>query len=309
MKASTKKKLAVFAVILFFLAVAALYAYLYLIPNITGALTPTAIVSYGRMQITDEEDCLVVRSEEAVYAEEDGTIHYYSEENERTRKASKILDLYPEGGSAKSYTAPYTAFISYYIDGLESEYTPETIGQLDPETALKVNTNPSNTKRETAKKGEALYKLISNNVWYTVLFVEKDKSNLYKLNQSVTLYFGDDDVKGYVSEVYNRRDYDLIVIKINYYYENFARLRSAHIKLLTQDYDGLIVPNSAVAYQEVPSDGDAPPSEKPGVYVLGINGDYTFRTVDIITSTENETLIKTDGNVKIYDEILRNANQ
>jgi hypothetical protein len=31
--------------------------------------------------------------------------------------------------------------------------------------------------------------------------------------------------------------------------------------------------------------------------------------VDIITSTENETLIKTDGNVKIYDEILRNANQ
>ena len=312
MKASTKRKLLLFLSLLFLAAVAGLYAYLYLIPNITGALTPTAVVSYGKIQTMDEEDAVVVRSEEVVYAEHDGSITYYSQEAERTRKASKILDIYPVGGSAEGYTAKETAFISYYVDGLEESLQPETIAQIDIQKMLEEPVVPSSVKRAEARSGEPLYKVITSNVWYTVLFVDQSKKDMYRLGQSLTLYFGDEGdqkLKGTVSEFYDRGDYRLVVVKIDHWYQDFAKLRSLHISLLTQDYEGLVVPNTAIAYEMVEAKGDAPAAEMPGVYVLGISGDYTFKTIDIIVANEEETLIKTDGNVKIYDEILRNAQQ
>ncbi|MBR0130102.1 MAG: hypothetical protein IJM08_02205, partial [Firmicutes bacterium] len=112
-----------------------------------------------------------------------------------------------------------------------------------------------------------------------------------------------------VTEYYDKDDHRLVIIRISRYYENFAKLRYTRLKLLTQNYEGLVVPNSAISWQEIQAEGESASSLKPGVYVQSINGEYSFKTIDIIVSTDSETLIKTDGNVRIYDEILRNAEQ
>lgn len=311
MKESTRKKIRLLLIILFMLVTAGLYIYLYLIPDITGALTPTAIVSFGKVQTEDEEDCLIIRSERLIYAEDDGSIRYYSEESERTRKNAKILDIYPPGDSAKGYYAPVTSFVSYYVDGLEESYTMETVYQLDLQQIFEDKPEPENLRKEdaVARKDEPIYKLVTSNVWYAVLLVDKGKADMYQLNQSLTLYFGEDAIKGTVTEYYDKDDHRLVIIRISRYYENFAKLRYTRLKLLTQNYEGLVVPNSAISWQEIQAEGESASSLKPGVYVQSINGEYSFKTIDIIVSTDSETLIKTDGNVRIYDEILRNAEQ
>ncbi len=311
MKESTRKKIGLLLVILFLLAVAGLYIYLYLIPNITGALTPTAIVNFGRVQTEDEEDALIIRSEQVVNAESSGSIRYYSEESERTRKNAKILDIYPAGDTAKGYYAPVTAFVSYYVDGLEETYTMDTVYQLDLQKIFEDKPVPENLRKEdaVANEGDPIYKLVTSNVWYAVLLVDKEKADMYQLNQTLTLYIGEDTVKGTVSEYYDRDNHRLVIIKVSRWCEDFAKLRYVDLKILTQNYEGLMVPNSAIAYEMVQGEGETAPSEKPGVYVQSLNGEYSFKTIDIIVSTEEETLIKTDGNVKIYDEILRNADQ
>ena len=49
MKRTGKRTAGVVAAIIFLAACVALYAYIYIVPSVTGALTPTAIAQYGEM--------------------------------------------------------------------------------------------------------------------------------------------------------------------------------------------------------------------------------------------------------------------
>ena len=61
-----KRTAGVIAVIVFLIAVAALYGYIYVVPSVTGALTPTAIAEYGEMQTSNPAQCIVFRREKVI---------------------------------------------------------------------------------------------------------------------------------------------------------------------------------------------------------------------------------------------------
>ncbi|MBQ4505665.1 MAG: hypothetical protein II971_00255 [Firmicutes bacterium] len=299
MKERRKRNIYVVLTALFLIAVAGLYTYLYLIPEITGALTPTVTVEYGSLQTSEVAHCTVVREETVVYAGESGTVSYYSNETEKTRKGTKVLDVYPAGSSGVAYTAQTTGFVSYFVDGWEESLDPDSLATLKPDELIELNIVPEDVRKNDASEGDALYKLVTNDTWYMVLSVPKEKREAYSLNSNVTVIFDKGSVRAKVSESYDRGDYAMIILKTGRYFEYFAQLRTQDVKVITSDYTGLLLPVTAVTQQD----------EENGVYVLGIDGNYSFVPVEILTQSGDTILVSADGDLRIYDTVMRNVTE
>ena len=104
-----------------------------------------------------------------------------------------------------------------------------------------------------------------------------------------------------------------VMAKVLSYYPDFCKVRTLQARVSTRQTRGLEIPVTSVAYED----------EKPGVYVLGTDGEYHFTRVQILDEqygsyavTENQfTEMQADGtektvySVSLYDEILRDAKQ
>ena len=311
MKKGLKVLLVLFWVI-FFVVAALIYGYSYVVPRISGALTKTAIVNYGELKSEDKVNALIVRDEEVVYATDAGELSYYSKETEKTRKDAKILDIYPAGEKGVGYYCAQTAFISYYFDGCEKKYTPEKISELKAEDIAGLSITPEDTTRQSTEYGKPLYKFLNSEVWYIVFPVPQSRIGLYKPGNTVTVDFGDGSVQATVDQILGSGENLLVSVYTKKYYVNFAKIRTAELTVITRDFEGLIVPNSAIALDE---------EGHRGVYVENINGEFEFKRIEVIVEGEEESLCTPDsftekdaeGNeskintIKIYDEILRNA--
>lgn len=304
------------ALVLFWLIfaalLAALYFFTYVTPRISESLTRTAVVNYGELKNEDSTKALIVRNEKLVYANESGSVSYYAPESEKTRKDSKILDVYPAGKRGVGYYCSQTAFISYFVDGYEETYYPDMIGSLTPEDLEGLTINPKSAMKESIAEYEPLYKMLLDDVWYMVFPIPAERISLYKPGNTVTVEFSDGSVTAVIDKIIGKGETLLVSVYTKKYYVNFAKLRVADVNVITNDYEGLIVPNSAIDYNE---------AGQPGVYVRNINGEFNFRRIEVIIESGEESLCTqssftekdAEGNevrvqtIEIYDEILRNA--
>ena len=313
MKSNIKRNILIVLCLILTAVCVLLYVYIYVIPRITGSLTETVILTYGDLQSSIESDALIIRQEYVVNAEHDGTASYYVEDSEKTRKYTKILDIYPKYGRAVNYQCPETGFIGYYLDGYEAVLSPDTIQEIaldDYYTEGQLTEiTPADCRKETVLKGEPLYKLVSSDVWYMVAFVPEGDESGFEWGKTVSVTVGGKTVAGTVASMIDKGDTWLIVISTKQYYEDFAKLRTAHVTIIKEDSQGLIVPNTALAVE----DGNV------GVYVKNINDEYVFKRVEIVATGETESLLTqstftekdetgetvTVSTVNIYDEVLR----
>lgn len=366
MKNRIRKSLITISFLLFLAAVAALYTQVYLIPKVTGALTSTAIATYDTMSEQNGAACLIIREEQVVYANAGGTVSYYSKEGEKTRLGTKVLDVYPSGRTAEPSNCPLTGFVSYYIDGCEDVYSadPESLDQLTPEDVTGKVIAAADVTEKNCSKGDALYKLVSNDTWYMVLVSDAKFQENYAPGQSITVCFRKDAVKQAAAEAQLQQDAsekeeksaaitngktdaaeetsasrdtfellpsDLELVRIpaavvsaelkdgklmviastRRWYEDFAKLRTTDVNVVTRSCEGLVIPASALTEEE----------GIRGVYQKLNTGGYAFLPVKILgedgtscivapTSFEMEVsdgTKETVNTIKIYDEILRNA--
>lgn len=296
MKENSKRKWPYVVFAVFMIILISLYAYLYIFPNITDTLTPTYIVQQDSYLVTDEPKCIVVRDEEVIYAEKTGTLTYYSKETEKTRKGFVVADIY--SGSKNSYSCPVTGFVSYYIDGYEDYFTPNNIGLLDVNEYADLEVVPENTVRNEAQIGQPIYKLIKSNTWYLLLIVSEDDLNKYTMNGNITVQINEtDSISAKVVRFLGDGEKRVVVASTKLFYKDFAKLRTLNVNVITKETDGYSIPTSAICTK----DG------KTGIYVLGVDEDYVFKEITILVDGDDMTLISSDGNIKLYDEILRNG--
>lgn len=306
MSNNKKGKLNRILLYLFIIALLLLYAIIYLLPMVTGALTKTSLVEYGSLQVIDDVTCYFVRNEKVYNANSSGTIQYYFEEGELVRKGSKILELLPGG---ESYTAEDNSIISYYIDGLENTFTPEKMTSLNKNEIESLNIEVHNTKRKSAISGEPIYKTVDNSAWYAIFWVENENIIKYTKNSSVFLNLPLGQIKGVTYDIIDDKGKWLVVLKFTRYYEDLPKLRKVKAEVTVSDYEGLIIANKSITTK----DG------KPGVYVKDISGQFVFTPVSVITSNGEHSLVEAsffyekegDKNIKVntvnvYDEILNN---
>ena len=310
----TKNKLAVALAAVLFAAIATLYIILYTIPELTGSRTQTVVVEYGLMEISTQQQCLVVRDEELVYAQKSGSVNYYVDENTKTRKGIKILDIV-SGGEIENYTCSQTGIISYYKDGLESEFSPENIEELTKEQIQGSAREASLVKTDEIREGDVAYKLIKSEAWNVVFCVNVEEGRSYNVGDKITLRLEQGDVAMSVSSIIRRVDKDetLIILQTVKYFADFTHLRYLTADIIVSSAKGIIVPNTAIA--EV--DG------KLGVYVRNVSDGYDFTRINVLADNGEESCVSTDSfeetqedgtkktilTLSNYDEILKNASE
>jgi len=292
-----KKRWPVVVFIIFILVIAALYVYLYLIPDISGSLTETYTVIYGNVEKTDDARCIVAREEKVYTAPKTGSLSYYSKENEKTRKNFTVADVY-SADVKESLKAETTGFVSYYLDGFENYFVPENLGSLNVDDYCDLEITPENTVRSETSIGEGVYKLITSNTWYLLLVVPESELNQYSINSSVKIKIDENtQVLATAYRFLGTGENRVVVCSTKDFYEDFAKLRTINVTVVTKSYSGLVVPKTAIATVD----------EKQGVYVLGIDEEYSFKEVQILTETEESVLVSEGESLRLYDEILRDS--
>lgn len=321
-----RRKLIIIAVIILLLIAAALYIYIYTIPEITGALKQTYTVEYGEMRIVKTVDAVIVREETIYSAESSGSVSYYVTNNTKTRKDINILDIY--GSEKKHVICPKTGVVSYYYDGYEDIITPGAIKNLKAILPTEGAIEVKDLTVASITRNEPLYKLITSDTFDTVFFVSPEEIDFYQVGKTVELDFETGTVAAKISsitpldengneiiteegpEAIEPTEY-LVDISTAKYFKDYDKLRQCKVDVVLQNDKGLIIPNSAVAKL----DGN------PGVYVKGIDGEYDFTRIKVIsTDGENSvvyadtfSVLREDGlsdiftTISIYDEILKDA--
>ncbi|MBR2001860.1 MAG: hypothetical protein IJ994_06080, partial [Firmicutes bacterium] len=252
--------------VIYMLAIVALVALIYVLPRVSDAFTPTVILEYGNMQVKDDVTCYIVRTEQVVTASHTGSTAYYVDEGIKSRKGARVADVNGVG-----YFCPATGVVSYYLDGLESQYTPETMESMDLlpmpteedlENGINVIPEPENLYRQTVNAGEPLYKVVNNDFWYAVCRVKSASVVKYQPGAKVSIVLPLDTVQGKVDRIIDKGDYWMVILKFNRYYEDMPKLRRLDATVITSDNSGLIVPNESLTQEEGVT----------GVYVKDISG-------------------------------------
>ncbi len=209
----------------------------------------------------------------------------------------------------ENYISQSNGVISYFIDGYESEFTPENIALLSREKVQGLNIEVQNLVRETTLSKEPLYKVVDNKKWYAVFWVAPENIVKYEEGHKATINLPLGQVDGTIYDILDDNGQWLVVLEFNRYYEEFAKIRKIDAEVITSDYSGLIIENESITSK----DGQT------GVYVKDKSAEYVFKPVKIITSDGEWSLVEVsyyytdDGatkveTVNIYDEILKKPN-
>ena len=315
-------------IIIYVLIIVALGIITITIPQVTGALTKTEILQYENMRITDNVTCYVVRNEAVHMAPSAGKLNYYIDDGIKVRKNVRILDIVP--GDTYSDESKYTdiitriensevvlrqvtsannGIVSYFMDGYEGYFTPEKMTTLDYETTKKQEFKTVNLTRGSALKGEPIFKVCQSNLWYLIAWIDTENISKYEVGKSVEIQLPRGELDALVDQIIDQGDKWLVIMRTTRYYEDFAKIRSADVEIVTQEYNGIKIRNSSITTE----DG------KAGVYVKTKNGDFVFRPIKVITSDGDYSLVwsskfyDAEGQevitVEVYDEILKNPSQ
>ena len=318
------KTVGIVAGILFLIAVATLYVYLYVVPSVSGALTPTAIVQYGQMQTSNPAECIVYRSESIVSAQQSGNAAYYVEEGAKTRHGVKIADIYPSDGSGVGYYMESTGIVSYWYDGLEDAFPidqPQDITlDLFPSDATQTEkpAEPQSVRTDSKEKGDPLYKVVHGDSWYMAFRIESQYKDRYAMNARIEVQFDNGLVDAVITRMTQYQDYWVVLARSSRYFPDSAKLRYCDVVIITEDNTGLLIPTTARTMKEQ-EDGTL----REGVYVKTIRGDYIFRPIRVLAEDPEscKTLVVSDSfseaaedgtvvqiaTIGVYDEVLRDA--
>ncbi len=317
---------------IFFALTVSLYFITSAAPNLTGALKKTEVLQYGGLQVSDEVTCYLVREESVYLAGRAGQIQYYIEEGQQLRGGVRVLTVSPNMGSegtsryteltkysqeknipfgtvSQNYVTEFNGAVSYYIDGLESILTPDTMGTIPKEELEGYNYKTVNVVRDDTVTGDPLYKMIDDNIWYVLYWIDAGNISKYEIDKDIWINLPLGQVKGKVYQILDDGKQWRVLLKFNRYYEDFAHLRKVNAEVITSDSKGLIVRNVSITAE----DG------KAGVMVRDVTGKFIFKPIKVLSTNGEYSLIEVaqfiteDGEkvetVNAYDEILTRPNK
>ncbi len=297
MEEKKKSRLPVFLIIVFILVLAGLYVLLYILPDIDDSRIQSVVVRYAQVQEQAQAKCIVAREETVFYSGGAGSVSYYIDEGVKTRKGTKIADIY--GTKRRNITATETGTVSYYLDGLEETFAPAKFASLDVDEIVSMKIPEPKSGKQTAVSGdEPLLKLVTSDTWYVLIIIDEDQKNSYSEGQKVIVRFADgEEFPAGIDKILEGTKSSIAVASCSRYYEKFAQLRGVDCTIITSVTEGLLIPTSAITTN----------GENVGVYVLGLDGKYSFRAIEILIEGDTDTLIAEGGAVKLYDEVLKDA--
>lgn len=301
---------------------------IYLVPGIADVLTKTVTAEYGNFQVTDDADFYIVRDEMVYLSAGEGHLNYYLENGEMVRKGTTILDLIPASLESSDeeryselraqlgdrvaiqggYQSEYSGILSYYVDGYEGIFSPETMESITYQDVENFDIDQKNLVREDAYSQEPIYKICKNDLWYLITWVNRGGVSKYEPGKDVIVYLPKGEIKARVHNIIPDGDKWKVILSTNRYYVDFIEERELGATVLTSDYKGIIIPNEAIISVE----------DAIGVYVINKKDEKVFTPIKIYAKDGEDSCIAVEyyydegGNkintVDIYDTLVRKPN-
>jgi len=184
--------------------------------------------------------------------------------------------------------------------------------KLFKETIQQVIFSTSRDESKTFLNG-ALFKIVNNNLWYIITWIDNDNVINYKVGKNVIFNLKDEKVEGEIHKIIKNEKETLVIFKLEQNADNFYKLRNINLDAVVVNYEGLKIYKDSIVERN---------DKQVGVYVLDINRHAIFKPIKIIgyddkyaiiKSTvyyeKEENEVKTVRTVKLYDEIVRRASK
>lgn len=212
---------------------------------------------------------------------------------------------------SKYIQAPISGIVSYRVDGLEEEFTPNNFENLSKDYLEKLNLKTG----QIVSTGNQMGKVINNYECYIATILNSDEAKEAKVEKSIKIRLSSQkEIPAeivYISEQDNKST--LIVFKINERVEELIEYRKISFDVIWWSYSGLKVPKSAIAY------------DNGLAYVVRTRGGYNDKILVnvekendnycIVNKYENNDLkemgystsqINNMKSISIYDELIIN---
>jgi len=311
MKAKKATKGTKRTIFIYLLVLVVFYVVIYIVPQVSDIFVETYTAEYGTLQIQDETTCLFVRDETVYTSDRSGSVNRVISRGSLMRSGARIVDV-----ADTAFYSDRKGLVSYYYDGLEETYTPAAMENLRSSavSALKDSETGQVQKapKDTASAGDVIFKIVDNQKWYLVCWIDKSDIGKYREGASVTVDFLDGEEGGESTQIEMKVESlqpqsgeTRVILACNRHYGDFDRYRIRDCVLITSNTSGILLETDSI----VEEDG------QKGVYVVDKLGDYHFMPIRIldqdgdVTVAEKNYFYDAEGNsvktVKNYDEILR----
>lgn len=312
------------AICIYLAALLLLYIVVEILPKVTDIFETTQILEPGDLKIAYETKGYFIKDESVGIASESGNLQYLVSVGTAVKKGHPLVSIEAEAndkearfteytdrlkgyeGVSEDYNAPISGVFSLTIDGYEDYFTPENMEKMKRSTVEAISYDSANLERNSAIKGEPLYKVSADDRWYVLCWIDEKTAESYSEGKKVTLELPEGSVAAEVYKIKKEEDGDYrVIFYLDVYYSAFCESRAEDMSIVTSDNEGLIVDNKCI----IEKDG------VKGVYVKDKNGDYIFTKIKVISYNdkqsvvEDSTFIDDEGNqvytVDVYDEVLK----
>lgn len=156
----------------------------------------------------------------------------------------------------KGKAAADSGIISYRMDGNETENIQDTIDTLTYETYNKIRRTASISTlgQSEISSGDPIYKVILNNEWYIVTYVDAKEAEAYTVNQTYAINFdelGGQIVNFKLDAKKEEKTRVKLVFKTSNQINDFLDTRTVDFSIGEKATSGLKIPNQAIVEQNL----------------------------------------------------------
>ncbi len=215
--------------------------------------------------------------------------------------------------SITNIKSPISGIISFSTDKAEEMYSLEKIELLTFEQ-IKMKIEPSKKINvENVKVNEPIFKIINNDEWYIASYLPIEECQNWEIGNIKTLNFKDTEntyqnfkIKNIVKGV----DKNLIIFSSDRNLLDYINVRSVSFEVSSKSYNGLKVPNTAIAertFLKIPMDYIVENDEQYSI--IKING-TSKEQIPIKIAFKDDTLLyayilQDFNNIKIQDKLIK----
>ena len=252
-------------------------------------------------RLTLEVDNLIEKKA-AIAGEDD------SDENIKSLKQEKNNIQQKINTNTTQIISKYSGIVSYAIDGYEQTLTPKSLKDLTPDIIKSISEKKINfiAAYEEVNAGKPFMKVIKGNYSYIVAVLDKEKSGIFKADESITVRLNaiGSVISGYVTDISEKNGGKyLITVRIDRFSEELSSIRKINVDFIKKSYEGLKLPLKSLYLQ----DADW---KKARVMLIRANC-AVEREVEVLCKDEEYAIIGTPENevkktVGLYDRYVLN---
>lgn len=233
-----------------------------------------------------------------------------SEETEKARVSLKYNSIVKELGDSVIVTddgvTGISGYINYHVDGAETGLSTGNVYNLLRKDFKELSGRRSvETPDGRCRKGDPLFKVVSNKKWYMVFFIDKDSAQKYYADRDVTAELGGQPVTVSVAYTEEGQKDTMVVLTCKTFFDEFFDERVIDTSVTVASAEGLILRDSSIVEDK---------KGQIGVFVKNKLGEHVFTPVALKaddgerSAAFSDIFVDAQGNfvetISTYDEIV-----